>query len=229
MTTLSPDGAAPSRRSRAPATAEAASDDADQRRLQEAARRLLIRVGSRSATVELFLAESGLSRERFRRHCLTAQEPLEALVRTLHERLVARLLVAVADIDEPVAAVEAGLLAYRQWGEELGPLLGPLQAERHDPHSPVSRHRRDTLEFLAVAVAGLAERFGRPRPPRLQIDTALQGLEYLGFRFHLEGPRDDAAWKQTRDAMLRLALGLLGTREDWEHAADLADTLDIAL
>lgn len=208
---------------------QAATDGEVRRRVLDATRRLFIRVGSRGLTVELLLAEAGLPQERFLAHFADPMEALEALLQDLHERLVARLLVAVADLDDSIEAVEAGLLAFRQWAEDLGPLLGPLQAEKFDPASPVSRHRRDTLDLLVLAIGGLAERFGRPRPTRLQLDAALQGMEYLGFRFALESPRQEAAWKQTRDAMLRLNLGLLGTREDWLHAAAMAEAMRIDL
>jgi AcrR family transcriptional regulator len=203
--------------------------DPVRRRVLDATRRVFIRVGSRGLGEELLLAESGLDHATFATHFADAAAALEALLQDLHERLLAKLLVAVADLDEPVPAVEAGLLAFRQWSEELGPLLGPLQAEKFDPASPVSRHRRDALDFLALTIGGLCERFDRPRPTRLLLDAALQGLDYLGFRYALESPRDDAAWKHTRDAMLRLALGLLGTREEWARADQLADALRIDL
>lgn len=203
--------------------------DPVRRRVLEATRRVFIRVGSRGLSMELLLAEAGLDKAAFTAQFADAEAALDALLQDLHERLLARLLVAVADLDEPVPAVEAGLLAFRQWAEDLGPLLGPVQAEKFDPASPVSRHRRDTLDFLALTLGGLCERFGRPRPTRLQLDATLQGLDYLGFRFALEGPRDDAAWQQTRDAMLRLILGLLGTRAEWARADQLADALRIDL
>lgn len=203
--------------------------DNARRRLLDATRRVYIRVGSRGLGEELLLSEAGLDHDTFVAHFADAPAALEALLQDLHERLLARLLVAVADLDEPVPAVEAGLLAFRQWAEDLGPLLGPLQAEKFDPASPVSRHRRETLDFLALTIGGLCERFGRPRPTRLQLDATLQGLDFLGFRHALETPRDEAAWKQTRDAMLRLVLGLLGTRAEWSRADELADALRIEL
>jgi hypothetical protein len=36
-------------------------------------------------------------------------------------------------------------------------------------------------------------------------------------------------WKQTRDAMLRLTLALLGSENDWKQAPQLAQTLHIDL
>ena len=75
----------------------------------------------------------------------------------------------------------------------------------------------------------MTEGFGRARPTRLQVDALLNAVEYLGYRFHLETPRDDESWKQTRDAMLRIALATLGNAHEWQHALPLARALDIDL
>lgn len=223
---LPPTAAAPRRRGR-----PAAPPDADQhRRLLEAARRVFVRTGSFGASVELVAAEAGVAPEVVRLHFASVDAALERVMRDMGERLVAKLLVAVIDLDDAISALEAGLLAWRQWGEELGgPLLGRLRAELHLPGSPVARQYAITLDFLATNMAQLAVRFGRPRPNRVQMDALLTGLGHLGFRYHLDTPRDAASWKQTRDAMLRLAIGLLGSREDWSQALALADALHVDL
>ncbi len=198
-------------------------------RLLEATGAVFARVGYHGLSVELILAEAGLSRPTYYKHFRNADEPIRILIQQVNDRLIDRILAAASGSGDPFAAVEAGLTAWRDWGAELGPMVRPLFAELHDPHSPASEYRRRTLAILADQLSELIQRFGGPRPTRLQVDALLHGVEYLGYRFHLDTPGGDAHWKQARDAMLRLAIALLGGPEEWQHAARLAQHLGIEL
>ena len=226
--TPKPDPSAPLRsRGRPPAGPEAHA--AVRQRLLDATGAVFAQVGYHALSVERVLAESGLSRPTFYKHFRNTDEPIDLVLREVNDRLIEGLLASVTGASNPYAAIEAALHCWRQWGEDLGPMLRPLFAELHDLHSPASRHRQRTLAILGEKLVTLIEGLGRPRPTRLQVDALLNGVEYLGYRFHLETPRDDASWKQTRDAMLRLALGLLGNTHEWQHAAQLAQALQIDL
>lgn len=214
-------------RGRPPAGPEAQA--AIRRRLLDATRAVFSRVGYHGLNVEHVLAESGLSRPTFYKHFRNTDEPVEQVIREVNDQLITGLLTAVAGQRDPFAALEAGLVAWRRWGEELGPMLKPLFAELHDAHSPASAHRKRTLAILGEELVKLVAGLGRPRPTRLQVDALLNGVEYLGYRFHLETPRDAASWKQTRDGMLRLGLAMLGNAHEWQHAAQLAEALGIEL
>lgn len=198
-------------------------------RLLDATRAVFSRVGYHLLSVELVLAESGLSRPTFYKHFRNTDDAIDTVIRTVNDQLIAGLLGAVAGQRDPYAALEAALTFWRRWGEELGPMLRPLFAELHDAHSPASRHRQRTLAILGSELVRLIEGLGRPRPTRLQVDALLNGVEYLGYRFHLDTPRDEASWKQTRDGMLRLAFAMLGTAQEWQHAVPLAQALHIDL
>lgn len=215
------------RRGRPPAGPE--SRQALRRRLLDATRTVFTRVGYHGLSVELVLAEAGLSRPTFYKYFRNTDAAIDQVIQDVNDRLIDSLLAAVSGQADPFAAVEAGLYAWRRWGEELGPMLRPLFAELHDPHSPAARHRARTLGILAARLAETTAGFGRPQPTRLQVDALLNGVEYLGYRFHLETPHDDASWKQTRDTMLRLALALLGNEHEWAHAPQLAHALGIDL
>lgn len=199
------------------------------RRLLDATRAVFTRTGYHGLSVELVLAEAELSRPTFYKHFRNTDEPIGLVMEEVNDRLIMSLLSAAAGAIDPYAAIEAALEAWRHWGEEMGPMLQPLFAELHDPHSPASVHRRRVLDTLGQELVLLAERFGHPRPTRLQVDVLLNGVEYLGYRFCLETPRDPASWKQTRDMMLRLVLGLLGGPEEWTHAMQLAQMLKMDL
>lgn len=198
-------------------------------RLLDATRTVFTRVGYHGLSVELVSAEAGFSRPTFYKHFRNTDEPIAIVMQGVNDTLIESLLSAVSGKHDPFAALEAGLDAWRRWGDDLGPMLRPLFAELHDPHSPASAHRLRTLGILAARLAELTVNLGRQPPARIQVDALLNGVEYLGYRFHLQTPRDDAHWKQTRDAMLRLALGLLGNAHEWQHAAQLAQALDVDL
>lgn len=215
------------RRGRPAATPEAI--EAQRRRLLEAARTVYGRTGYHGLTLDKVLTAAGVSRPTFYKHFRSVQAAVDQVLQELTERLIASLIVAVIDQDDGPGAIEAALDAWRRWVGELGPLLRPVFAELHDPRSPVSAQRERALGLIADSMAQVAERLGRPRPTRLQMDALIHGVEYLGFRFHLDTPGDAATWKQTRDAMLRLAIGLLGTRAEWGEALTLADAMRVEL
>lgn len=214
-------------RGRAPAGPEAHA--AIRQRLLNATRAVFSRVGYHGLTVELVLAEAGLSRPTFYKHFRNTDEPIDIVIADVNDQLIANLLASFVGHTDPFAAVDAGLLAWRAWGEALGPMLVPLFAELHDARSPASAHRKRTLSVLHDHLLRVTETFGRARPTRLQVDALLNGVEYVGYRFHLETARDDVSWKQTRDAMLRIALATLGNASEWQHAMRLAQALDIDL
>ena len=199
-------------------------------RLLDATRAVFTQVGYHGLSVEAVIAEAGLSRPTFYKHFRNTDDAIDLVIRAVNDSLINALMAAVTTAgSDPFGVVEAGLEAWRQWGEDLGPMLRPLFEELHDAHSPASAHRRRTLDLAAAALMQVTEALGRPRPTRLQVDALLNGVEYLGYRYHLETPRDAVHWKQTRDAMLRLTLALLGTADDWQQAPQLAQALHIDL
>lgn len=221
---------APARgRGRPPQGPEA--QEALRQRLLDATRAVFTQVGYHGLSVEAVIAEAGLSRPTFYKHFRNTDEAIDLVIRAVNDSLINALIAVVAGAvgKDPFIVVEAGLNAWRQWGEDMGPMLRPLFAELHDAHSPASLHRRRTLDTAAAALMQVTEALGRSRPTRLQVDALLNGVEYLGYRYHLETPRDAASWKQTRDAMLRLTLALLGNADDWGHAPQLAQALQIDL
>lgn len=214
-------------RGRPPMTAEDVSRVREQ--LIDATRRVFTRVGYHGLSVELVIAEAGVSRPTFYKYFRSTEEPMDALIAHVNDDLVRRLMAAVSSVAEPMARVEAALWAWRQWGADLGEFLRPFFAELNDMNSPVGRHRQRTLAVLTEQLALVVERMGRKRPGELRVATFLQGVEFLGYRFHLNTPCDDASWSETRDVMFRMALALLGEEQDWGQALQIARDLRIDL
>jgi AcrR family transcriptional regulator len=197
------------------------------RRLLDATRTVFSREGYHGLSVELVLAEAKLSRPTFYKYFDSVDEAIQLVLREANDALIEGVLGAVAGASAPLDKVEAALLAWRRWGEERGRMLRPLFAELHDPHSPVSRYRQRAIQVLADSFLATSEALGRPRPSRLLLDTLIQGIEYLGYRYHLASARDAESWKATRDATLRLAFGLLASEAELAQALHSLRALDI--
>lgn len=193
-----------------------------------ATRQVFARTGFHGLSVELILAESGISRPTFYKYFRSAAEPIDQVLSDVNQQLVEALLRSADPTQDIYAQLEQALLVWRDWGKSLGPMLKPLFEELHDAWSPASRHRRRTLSLITEAVAAMLQAAGRECPSRTRLDTLVNGVEYLGYRYHLETPADDKSWKETRDTMICLALGLLGTAEDWARVPELASRLNIA-
>lgn len=199
------------------------------RRIIAATREVFISEGYHGLSVELILARCGLSRPTFYKYFRHTDEPIELVLREVNDQLIDSMTDAVSSVEGVFAKIEVAINVWRQWGNELGPLLKPLFSELHDVHSPASKHRSRTINALADRIMEAVEQEGRPRPARLLVDALINGVEFLGYRFQLESPRDDASWKQTRSAMLRMTLGLLGSEAEWQNAVALAGLLDVNL
>ena len=141
------------RRSRGRPPKTEAEVDLVRTRVLAATRTVFADVGYHGLSVELVLHEAGVSRPTFYKYFRSLDEVVERLLAEVNQDLVARLLSALASASEPFAKVEAAVLAWRQWGEDLGAFLRPFFAELHDRTSPVGRHRERTLELLMAPIA----------------------------------------------------------------------------
>ncbi len=199
------------------------------RSIIQATRAVFIQVGYHGLSVELILAQCGLSRPTFYKYFRNTDEAIEIVVREANEQLIDGMTQAVSQAVGLFEQVEIALVSWRKWGDDMGPLLRPLFRELHDVHSPASRNRLRTLEVIENNLLQAAVLAGMPKPSKILIQALINGVEFLGYRFQLETPKDEVSWQQTRSAMLRMALGLLASEEQWGQALDLARQLGIDL
>lgn len=186
--------------------------------------------GHHGLSVELILQAADLSRPTFYRYFRNAREALDAVLVEINERLIRQVTQAIELPGSPMDKVDAGLLAWRQWGDETGPALRAIFAELYDVQSPNHPHRQRVLSSFIQALQALAMQLGRPRFSDIQLEAFLFGVEYLGYRYHF-GPdaRTPEAWQSTRQAMIRLALGMLGSSAEWAVAPQLAASMGVQL
>jgi TetR/AcrR family transcriptional regulator len=224
------DDAAPEKRGKGRPPRTASETDAVRRQILQAAAIVFAEHGSHGLSVELITQACGISRPKFYRHFRNADEVLEQVLKEANDRLIDLLVTAIRAAVDPMQKVEAGLMAWRAWGEQTGPVVRAIFAEMQDIHSPAYAHRQRVLKTMAVEMDQMATSLGRAPLDPLQVESFVIGVEYLGYRFHF-GPEapTEALWQRTRQAMLRLAIGLLGGPLEWANASELASVLGIKL
>ena len=186
--------------------------------------------GYHGVSVELILQASGLSRPTFYRYFANVDEVIDRVLKEANDALITEVVTAMRAATSPMAKVEEGLLAWRRWSDRMGPLLKAIFAEMHDTQSPAAAHRQRVLDALGQELDIAARALGRQPLDALQVETFVIGVEYLGYRYHFgPEPASEGSWQRTRSAMLRLALGLLGSSQEWAHATQLASMLNIQL
>lgn len=198
-------------------------------RILQATRQVFARAGYHDISVEQVIAEAGVSRPTFYRYFHSVDEAVELLVSQVNQDLIQRIMAALSSEAEPAAKVEAAVLAWRGWGEDMGEFLRPFFGELHDPRSPVGRQRQLTIGLVSAQIAEAVVLLGRVRPSPLRVAVFIDGMEFLGYHYHLNTPRDEASWNEARQAMFRLAIGLLGDASDWGNALDLARDFHVNL
>lgn len=198
--------------------------------IKDAAAAVLAQHGSYGVSVELITRAADISRPTFYRYFKNTDEILELVLSEANDRLIDMVVSAIRQAEGPLQKVEAGLLAWRAWGEQTGPLLRAIYAEMHDTRSPAAAHRQRVLDAIGVELGQMAIGLGRAPFDPLQVESFVIGVEYLGYRFHF-GPDapSEALWQRTRRAMIRLAVGLLGGPMEWGNALQLAEVLDVKL
>jgi AcrR family transcriptional regulator len=224
------DEAAPPKRGKGRPPRNAAETEAIRRQIQQATAVVFAAHGSRGVSVEAITQACEISRPTFYRYFKNTDEVLELVLQEANDHLIDLVVTAIRQADGPMQKVEAGLQAWRTWGEQTGPVLRAIFAEMQDTRSPAWAHRQRVLEAIAIELNQMAISLGRPPFDALQVESFVIGVEYLGYRFHF-GPQapSEALWRRTRQTMLRLAIGLLGGPLEWAHAPQLAEVLGIAL
>lgn len=229
-TSTAPENAGSTRRGRGRPPRTVAETAAVRAVIVHAAAQVMAEHGYHGVSVELILRSAGLARATFYRHFANAEEVVDLILSDANDRLVRQVVSAVHAAEGPHQKVEAGLLAWRQWSEEAGPLLRAIYAEMHNTHSRAHALRVQVLDVMKREFNLAITSLGRAPIDPLQIETFIVGVEYLGFRYQFGSePPSEASWLRTRQAMLRLALGMLGGEVEWGNAKQLANVLGLKL
>lgn len=160
--------------------------------------------GYHGLSVQAVLEKADLSRPTFYKYFSNVDEPLQAVIALAHHGLVERFrkqIPAEAAIEEKmIRAVDL----YLEWGKSLGPLLRPFYIELHDPLSPVSKLRPQVLQRISELCVKTLESSGLRLQNSLMIELMVTGIEFLGYRYHLDRSSGKITRAMINDAILRL-------------------------
>lgn len=187
--------------------------------LMAAAAVVYARHGYHGTTVEMILQQAGISRPTFYRCFSDKHDIIAAVVTQANDALRQRIREVIAQGQDPVTKVESAVDAYLAWGQEQGPLAGPLYAEHGDPQSPAGGERQKVLIELAQLFIVQAEAEGRASVDPLLYDALLRIVEYLGSSVFVRPDFTAADVARARAVILRIVLASLA--QDGEEAPPL--------
>jgi AcrR family transcriptional regulator len=152
--------------------------------------------GFRDFSVELVLAEAGISRPTFYRHFKDKYDVISVVVERANRLLLDEILQRIDGSQSLRDVVDRGVEAYFDWGLNIGKLAGSIYREIHDPESPASVHRDQNMVKLTAVLQSAGEHSG------LQLDSAVyealvHTVEHVGHR---------AFWPTARSAKETQAL-----------------------
>jgi AcrR family transcriptional regulator len=177
--------------------------------------RVFAEYGYHGISVARILEHAGIARPTFYRYFRNSDEPLKLALddvgRRLRDRVFADVTAARGDIPKVVAAIDA----YLWWSGEHRDMLRSMYAGIHDPASPMSAQRPNTVRAMIDLLFREFENAGRPRPERWVLDVYVNAVEYTCYQLYLETPATPADIDKARQVMLRTALAMLGSPTDW--------------
>ena len=178
-------------------------------------------LGYHGMKVALILERAGIARPTFYRYFRNADEALEIVLARVGAEMLQLVRAAIAGVDEvhQRELVYAAIDAYLDWSRERRGLLRALYAGVDDPVNPVSAWRRTATEAFIELIQTEMRRAGRPPAARWVVETYLNAVEFTAYRLSGEAAEEGGV-EAARVALRRVALGLLGSREDWVDALD---------
>jgi TetR/AcrR family transcriptional regulator len=183
------------------------------RRIVDAAERTFARSGYHGVTATRVIEEAGLTRTNFYRYFRNSDEPLRIVFDRVTSDLHALISDGVAPVPYGPLRVVAGIDAYLTWSRRYRHLLPAMIADLHDPASPVSAIREESLETIVALMTQEYADSDWPVPSRSTLDIFVNAIEYTCHRLYVdtEGTPEDVA--RARRMMLRVAAAIL-TGED---------------
>ncbi|WP_394846375.1 TetR/AcrR family transcriptional regulator [Pendulispora brunnea] len=167
--------------------------------------------GYRHTTVERILEAAGISRPTFYRLFSDRRDVIEALVARANDLLYAQVLAAAEQQRDLRGAVVAAVDAYFEWGLNLGPMVGAIYNEIHDPESPASSHRARVIARMIALFDSIAAEHGRPRLDPIFWDALVCAAEHAASGAFWPKRRPPAEIERRRAVVLRILLASLAS------------------
>lgn len=189
------------------------------RRIVDAAERTFAREGYHGVTATRVIEEAGLTRTNFYRYFRNSDEPLRIVFERVTADLHRRIATSVGAIPHGPQRVVAGIDAYLDWSCRHRHLLPAMTADLHDPASPVSALRKQSLEAVVALLAQDYADAEWPVPSHTTLDIFVNAIEYTCYRLYVDTQGTDEDVARARSMMLRIATAVLASDERWRRVA----------
>jgi len=147
----------------------------------EAAAKVYADHGYHDCSVAMILEESGVSRPTFYRYFKSRHEVISAVIKTINNKLINKILDYVSDSHDMLEVFDKGVDAYFDWAGEMGKISGSIFHEIHDVQSPASTHRTLIMNEIAK-MAQQSRRLSGQSFNLIVLDALLHVVEHLGHQ-----------------------------------------------
>lgn len=179
--------------------------------------------GYDGSSVQKILAASGVSRPTFYRLFKDRYEVIDAIVARANDdlrELVSERTLGAASMPD---LVNAAIDAYFAWADSIGPLIGPIYREIHDPASPASFHRARILDELTALFRAAMGSLGRPQIDPLLLDALLRVIEHVGHRAFTSPGDKKKALVHHRQVIYRVFVASLALLDEYDAIPPLPE------
>lgn len=187
------------------------------------------RHGYHGVSVARIIEQAQIARPTFYRYFRNTDEAVETVLVRVGYTIATVIGEAVIAETGHIPQLVAGIEAYLQWARENPMIVRSMYAGGHDPTSPVFNLRPRLVRRLTKLVNYQLAVQERAPLDEWTIDLFVNSMEYACFRLYdgtveeeiedaLGNPHEitEAAIDEARRAVLRTALSLLGTADDWQ-------------
>ncbi|OHT88909.1 TetR/AcrR family transcriptional regulator [Mycobacteroides saopaulense] len=192
-------------------------------RILAAAGAVYAEYGYRGTTVARIAERAELSKPTFYTFFDGVAEAITALVTESQQQMLAQWEPVANVGGDLVEQVSAGLDTYLQTAERGRDSWLVFHVEQNDPSSPARRLRTAYEKRLIEVMRQALAASGRPAPTAETLAVLMASMQAGCYRY-LSTP--EAGRPAVRAAMLRSALALVGTPQDWRDVAERPDLFD---
>lgn len=187
------------------------------KRIVAAAASVYAEFGYRGATVARIAERAGLSKPTFYSFFDGVADVITALVTHSQGELLDRWAPTMNVGGSLIERIGMAIDAYLDTAEQSGDSWLVFHIEQHDPASPARQLRAAHEERLGEILRSVLVGSGRPAPMPETLAVLLGSMQVGCYRY-LATPGCDR--QAIRAAMLRSALALVGTPDDWREGAE---------
>lgn len=147
--------------------------------LRSSAKMIYAAEGYSGVTVAKIATLSGVSRPTFYRLYNNVHQLMDELIGDLKLELKQRITYTVnqsASLDE---VVENSIATYLAWGDNVGPAVGSIYRELHDPNSPASVHCAKAVKDLALVYQQRVQQLAGVTTDILVYEAMLMVIEHM--------------------------------------------------